>query len=184
MTQECPHNVRRCHYNNATCGMIMFLEIIFSQQENLTNFAHKLHKCRTNFPLHWIAFGFITVNKTHNQYTTKILEIYYLKWINKYPTPASGCPKTVINSRSKIREIPQDFRWRRSGEEDQVKKMLLLTALIIAALSPYASSRETWKNGWDGRLDFSCPSKQHISWVQSIHDNHREDRRWDYGWEN
>jgi len=63
---------------------------------------------------------------------------------------------------------------------------LLLGGMVNAASIPedvVVEARE-WKNEWDGLLDFSCPSGQHISRIKSEHRDRftdkREDRRWDY----
>ncbi|KAJ8314050.1 hypothetical protein KUTeg_008611 [Tegillarca granosa] len=37
-----------------------------------------------------------------------------------------------------------------------------------------------WKNKWDKPLNFQCPTGQAISWIKSIHNNHREDRLFDF----
>ena len=37
-----------------------------------------------------------------------------------------------------------------------------------------------WVNVYDGNLKFECPKNKYISRIKSVHDNHREDRVWDY----
>jgi hypothetical protein len=37
-----------------------------------------------------------------------------------------------------------------------------------------------WANNWDGVLSFSCPDNQALYGVYSVHDNHREDRRFNF----
>jgi len=36
-----------------------------------------------------------------------------------------------------------------------------------------------WQNSWDQKLDYSCPSGQHVYRIKSYHDNGKEDRRWE-----
>jgi len=38
----------------------------------------------------------------------------------------------------------------------------------------------SWKNDWDGPLNFECGSNQVLAGIGSKHDNHREDRRWKF----
>ena len=84
-----------------------------------------------------------------------------------------GCEKRVINYASQI-----EICYIIPGEEKSVRMKMLLHTMVTSAV---VISALGWKNDWDGRLSFSCPSGQHISWVQSEHDNKREDRRWDFG---
>ena len=38
----------------------------------------------------------------------------------------------------------------------------------------------TQKNSWDCKLSFSCPDRSVLNGVLSVHDNHTEDRRWQF----
>ena len=38
-----------------------------------------------------------------------------------------------------------------------------------------------WKNGFDRKLDFSCPPNNYIYKIFSKHSNTCEDRKWDFG---
>ena len=64
------------------------------------------------------------------------------------------------------------------GEEKSVSMKMLLHTLVVSTVVICALA---WQNNWDGRLSFCCARGQHINWVQSIHDNKKEDRRWSYG---
>ena len=67
-----------------------------------------------------------------------------------------------------------------TGEQKLCRvKMLLYVGFIYAALITGTSSG--WVNQWDQPLSFQCSYKRYISWVNSEHSNHREDRRWAYG---
>jgi len=37
-----------------------------------------------------------------------------------------------------------------------------------------------WQNDFDQPLSFTCPSQQVLNGFNSYHDNHREDRRWEF----
>ena len=51
--------------------------------------------------------------------------------------------------------------------------LLIFSVLLSPALG--------WLNDWDQQLNFHCVlEREYIFRLQSIHDNHREDRRWDF----
>merc|ERR1711872_274451 len=43
------------------------------------------------------------------------------------------------------------------------------------------SSYSFWANEWDGPLNFECKRGKAIQTIFSVHNNHKEDRRWHYG---
>ena len=92
---------------------------------------------------------------------------------NSTPARECGCEKRGINYGSQIQ-----IWYITSDEEKSIRMKILLHTVVVSTVVICALG---WKNEWDGRLSFSCPSGQHISWVQSIHNNKKEDRRWDYG---
>jgi len=42
------------------------------------------------------------------------------------------------------------------------------------------ASNMGWANDWDAHFKFECPAGEAISSLYSVHDNHREDRRWKF----
>merc|ERR1712033_5 len=48
----------------------------------------------------------------------------------------------------------------------------------LALIPPLVAVAFGWQNSWDGRHYMYCRNGQHIRKLQSIHDNHREDRLW------
>ena len=55
-----------------------------------------------------------------------------------------------------------------------------LTLLVLFSML-YWKITVQWKNDWDGPLNFQCSSsKSSIHQIVSYHDNHREDRRFDF----
>ncbi|KAK3740219.1 hypothetical protein RRG08_054241 [Elysia crispata] len=56
---------------------------------------------------------------------------------------------------------------------------LAVLALVVALA--VADESEEFDNEWDGELSFECPSGEVLTSVYSVHDNHREDRRWRLG---
>ncbi|XP_072566487.1 hemagglutinin/amebocyte aggregation factor-like [Paramormyrops kingsleyae] len=52
--------------------------------------------------------------------------------------------------------------------------LLLLVCPLVKGLEP------RWENSYDNPLNFDCPYKQSISSIHSKHDNHREDRLWEF----
>ncbi|XP_030640582.1 hemagglutinin/amebocyte aggregation factor-like [Chanos chanos] len=57
----------------------------------------------------------------------------------------------------------------------EVQIFLLLTSVLVHGRDP------RWQNSYDEPLHFACPVRQSISYISSQHDNHREDRLWDFG---
>merc|ERR1719244_2283878 len=57
----------------------------------------------------------------------------------------------------------------------------LLLAIINQTRPTASQSLSEWANRWDGPLLFECPENEYITRMYSVHDNHREDRRWKYG---
>ncbi|XP_013791404.1 hemagglutinin/amebocyte aggregation factor [Limulus polyphemus] len=55
-------------------------------------------------------------------------------------------------------------------------------AIVIIIFSTLTFS-EAWVNDWDGALNFQCQLKDSIKTISSIHSNHHEDRRWNFGCE-
>jgi len=54
--------------------------------------------------------------------------------------------------------------------EYRMFRLALIATLVAVAFG--------WQNSWDGRHYMYCRNGQHIRKLQSIHDNHREDRLW------
>ncbi|XP_016299516.1 hemagglutinin/amebocyte aggregation factor-like [Sinocyclocheilus anshuiensis] len=55
---------------------------------------------------------------------------------------------------------------------------LLLTGIL-------ANGQELhWENGYDQSLEFKCPAGQSISYIKIQHDNHHEERMWEFGCKN
>merc|ERR1711951_128362 len=57
----------------------------------------------------------------------------------------------------------------------RVNEFIMFRLALIATLVAVAFG---WQNSWDGRHFMYCRNGQHIRKLQSIHDNHREDRLW------
>ncbi|XP_045161447.2 hemagglutinin/amebocyte aggregation factor-like [Mercenaria mercenaria] len=58
-------------------------------------------------------------------------------------------------------------------------EIVRLLVLLAVSLVPTIYACGGWINQWDGPLEFECRSvHQFVSRVQSIHNNHREDRRY------
>ncbi|XP_042578681.1 hemagglutinin/amebocyte aggregation factor-like [Cyprinus carpio] len=55
---------------------------------------------------------------------------------------------------------------------------LLLTGLLAKGQELH------WENGYDQSLNFNCPGGQSISYIKRQHDNHHEDRMWEFGCKN
>ncbi|XP_078076117.1 hemagglutinin/amebocyte aggregation factor-like [Mustelus asterias] len=47
-------------------------------------------------------------------------------------------------------------------------------------LNEVQSPDKRWVNGFDNRIDFSCPAHETIYRIVSQHNNHHEDRQWDF----
>jgi len=43
-----------------------------------------------------------------------------------------------------------------------------------------AQGWSNWQNDFDQSMTFTCPSQQVLNGFNSYHDNHREDRRWEF----
>ncbi|KAK0058741.1 dermatopontin 2 [Biomphalaria pfeifferi] len=50
--------------------------------------------------------------------------------------------------------------------------------LVIVSLATVVSAG--YVNDWDSPFNFRCPDNQIISYTSSIHDNRKEDRRWEF----
>jgi len=59
---------------------------------------------------------------------------------------------------------------RRNTQRSRMFRLALIATLVAVAFG--------WQNSWDGRHYMYCRNGQHIRRLQSIHDNHREDRLW------
>ncbi|KAK6963285.1 strain EAF dermatopontin 3 [Biomphalaria glabrata] len=53
------------------------------------------------------------------------------------------------------------------------QSLYLLAILMTVASAAYV-------NDWDQPFNFRCPDGQVVSYVSSVHDNRREDRRWEF----
>ncbi|KAL2094675.1 hypothetical protein ACEWY4_009394 [Coilia grayii] len=58
-------------------------------------------------------------------------------------------------------------------------KIIHVLFLFIASLLVEAKDLR-WQNGFDEALTFNCPSSDSISYIMSEHNNHHEDRMWDF----
>merc|ERR1712098_225824 len=58
----------------------------------------------------------------------------------------------------------------RNTQSSRMFRLALIATLVAVAFG--------WQNSWDGRHYMYCRNGQHIRRLQSIHDNHREDRLW------
>ncbi|GFR85940.1 hemagglutinin/amebocyte aggregation factor [Elysia marginata] len=56
------------------------------------------------------------------------------------------------------------------------KSVVVLALLVLAVVNA-----QDYVNDWDRPVNFECPEDQVITSVYSVHDNHREDRRWKFG---
>ncbi|XP_072123802.1 hemagglutinin/amebocyte aggregation factor-like [Mobula birostris] len=55
----------------------------------------------------------------------------------------------------------------------------LLLLLVIAGIHGEPSENR-WVNDFDGELSFTCPTFETINTIISQHNNHHEDRQWDF----
>ncbi|XP_074654946.1 uncharacterized protein LOC141908697 [Tubulanus polymorphus] len=53
----------------------------------------------------------------------------------------------------------------------------LLSTVIVVSIS---CTVDAYVNNFKEDFDFSCPDGEHVSWVESYHDNYHEDRRWNF----
>ena len=67
------------------------------------------------------------------------------------------------------------------GEQKLCRVKMLLHVGFFCAVLITSTSAAGWANQWDRPLSFQCSYRRYISWVNSEHSNHREDRRWAYG---
>ncbi|CAM9489293.1 unnamed protein product [Lampetra fluviatilis] len=95
--------------------------------------------------------------------------------------PIRLCHQGLPLLRRRRRQMGSNGRDSRSCLPVAMKLLLfatLVAGLHAANLGPYADPR--YVNNYDQLLNFNCPSHQSISQVQSIHDNGKEDRIWDF----
>ncbi|KAH9492207.1 hypothetical protein Btru_026558 [Bulinus truncatus] len=57
----------------------------------------------------------------------------------------------------------------------------MLSLITLAVIVPTACVVSAgYINDWDQPFNFRCPDGQVISYISSVHDNRREDRRWEF----
>jgi len=68
------------------------------------------------------------------------------------------------------------------SKHDNVREDRLWAFYSAAAsgVSCTAQGWHGWANNWDSPLSFVCPNNQAMHSVISVHDNHKEDRRWKF----
>lgn len=59
-------------------------------------------------------------------------------------------------------------------------KLLTIISTLLCLLGLGLANCPNGDHDWDGELRLECPNGQALYFVQSHHDNHREDRCWDW----
>lgn len=52
---------------------------------------------------------------------------------------------------------------------------------VLIATLMFTGTTLAWQNNYDGPLNFECKDNEYMASVRSHHDNHHEDRQWQYG---
>nr|KAG5691609.1 hypothetical protein BaRGS_023737 [Batillaria attramentaria] len=95
-------------------------------------------------------------------------------WVNEYDQPEHfQCPEgqflSHINS------------MHNNHNEDRVLGQQVWTGKKILGCVQVNRVVDAWVNEYDQPENFQCPEGQFLSHINSIHDNHHEDRMWDFG---